>query len=146
MVNRKLISAVFLLIAIGLGIVFYLRLHLPPGNVEYYFDKENFNQIGPLAICVELLIAGIHLLRKHPKTNISLAVFGFTALLDPLFNTIGVFDTNVPLYGSVIFVLCAIPALWIAFTNTFGLGRISWPWAIASFSFGVIIELFFNYW
>jgi hypothetical protein len=144
--KRKLVSAVFLLIAIGLAVMFYLRLHLPPGNVEYYFDKENFNQFGPLAICVELFIAGVHLFRKHPKTNIALAVFGFTALLDPLFNTFGVFETNVPLYGSVIFVLCAVPALWIAFTNTFGSGKISFFWAMGSFLLGLLIELFFNYW
>ncbi len=149
--GRKIISIVFLVVALVLGVLFFNKIQFPSSIEQYfdigqYFDKDYFNQYGPLAICVELLIAGIYLFRKHPKTNIALAIFGFTALLDPLFNALGVFDTNVPLYGSIVFVLCAIPALWIAFTNTFGSGRITFFWAFGSFLVGLMIELFFNYW
>ncbi len=139
----KILAIAFLLVALILGAVFYMRLQ-PSYNLEQYFKKEYLNQFGPLAICIELLVAGIHLYRKHPKANITLAIFGFTALLDPVLNAFGIFDTNVPLYGSIIFVICALISLWIAFTNTFDSGKISFFWAAGSFLLGLMIELFFN--
>ena len=143
--TRKLIAALFMAIALILGAFFYMESVFHE-NLEAYFNKEFYNQLGPLAICVELFIAGLHLFTKHSKANFTLALYGFTALLDPVFNIVGLFDTAVPLYGSVLFIFCAVPALWLAFTNTFGLGKISWPATIGSFLLGVVFELFFNYW
>ena len=142
---RKLIAALFVLIALVLGVIFYSELNLPV-HLEGYFKREYYNQLGGLAICVELFVAGLYLSMNNPKANFALALYGFTALLDPVFNAVGLFETNVPVYGTVIFAICAIPAFWIAFTNAFDLGRISWLSAIGSFLFGLAIELFFNYW
>ena len=139
---QKIPATTFILIALWLGFDFYED----PVGLGGYFEKDYFNQFGPLAICVELLVAGIHLFRNHSKANFTLALFGFTALLDPVFNALGLFTTNVPVYGTMLFIFCAIPALWIAFTNTFDLGRISWPKAAGSFALGVVVELFFNVW
>jgi len=98
-----------------------------------------------LAISAELLIAGYYLFIGHKKTNFSLALFGFTALLDPLFNQIGLFESIVPLYGTIILSICGLFCLWLAFGNPFKLKRL--PTLVASLSLvlGVIIELFFNY-
>ena len=142
---RKIIALVFLLIALVLGIVFYTQLSFPQG-LEPYFSKEYLNQFGPIAICVELLIAAVQLYRNHAQTNFTLALFGFTAILDPVLNAAGLFQTNLPIYGTILFFICAIIALWIAFTNSFGSGRISFIWAFGSFVLGLFIELFFNYW
>ena len=142
---RKIIATVFVLIACTLGIVFYGQITFPVG-LEAYFDSDFYNQFGPLAIAVELLVAGIHLLMKHAKANFTLALFGFTAILDPVLNFFGLFSTNVPVYGTSLFIFCAVPALWLAFTNTFNLGKISFLSAFGSFVLGVIVELFFNYW
>ena len=141
----RIIATIFILIALGLGIVFFSELSFPL-NLEDYFKREYYNQFGPLAICVELLVAGIYLFRKHPKANFTLALYGFTALLDPVFNAIGLFNTSVPVYGTVLFIGCAIPALWMAFSNSFDLGRISFIAAFGSFLLGLAVELFFNYW
>ena len=143
--SRKILAALYILSALVLGGIFYSSLQTS-ADLGQYFKKEYYNQIGPLAICVEMLVAGIHLFRKHKAANFTLALFAFTALLDPVFNYIGLFDTNVPFYGTIIFIVLALPALWIAFTNTFNMGRISWVKAVLSFVFGVLIELFFNYW
>ena len=143
--SRKILAGLFILTALVLGSIFYSQLDIGLA-LGRYFQKEYYSQFGPLAICVEMLVAGIHLFGKHRATNFSLALFAFTAILDPVFNVIGLFDTNVPVYGTVIFILLALPALWIAFTNTYGLGKISWIKAVLSFVFGVLIELFFNYW
>ena len=142
---RRIIAVAFIVIALVLGIIFYIQLEFPKG-LEPYFDKEYYNQFGPLAICVELLIAGYQLFIKHAKTNFTLALFAFTAILDPVFNAVGLFQTSVPVFGTILFIICAIPALWICFTNAFGLGRISFIWAFGSLVLGLIVELFFNYW
>lgn len=134
-----------MLTALGLAVDFYVAPEFP-WNIEDYFKREYYNQFGPLAICVELFIAGLYLFAGKPKTNFALALYGFTALLDPVFNAVGLFETNVPVYGTIIFVIFALPALWIAFTNTFNSGRITFPSAFGSFLLGLSIELFFNYW
>ena len=145
MSNRKILASLYILTALILGAIFYSQLQLTYDPLRY-FEKDLYNQFGPLAICVELFIAGIHLFRKHKAANFTLALFAFTAFLDPIFNAVGLFDTNLPVYGTIIFIVLALPAFWIAFTNTFNLGRISWPKAVLSFISGVLIELFFNYW
>jgi hypothetical protein len=144
MMTRKITATVFIIIAIVLGVIFYTKIDFPIG-LEAYFKKEFYGQFGPLAICIELLFAGFYLFIKHPKSNFTLALFGFTALLDPIFNTIGLFTSLVPTYAMVLFVICSLIALWLAFSNTFKLGRISLIGVIVSFILGIAVELFFNY-
>lgn len=144
MKTRKIIAIVFIIVAIVLGVIFYTKIDFPIG-LEAYLKKEFYGQFGPLAICVELLTAGFYLFIKHPKSNFTLALFGFTALLDPIFNTIGLFTSIVPTYAMVLFVICSLIALWLAFSNTFKLGRISLIGVIVSFILGIAVELFFNY-
>jgi hypothetical protein len=98
-----------------------------------------------LAISVELLAASYYLFIGHKKTNFTLALFGFTALLDPIFNLIGLFNSIVPLYGTIILSICALLCLWLAFANTFKLKPLSNLTAILSVVLGVFVELFFNY-
>ena len=145
MKTRKIFALVFIILALALGVIFYLDIDFPRG-FEAYFKKEYYNQFGPLAISIELFIAGVYLLVQHSKVNFTLALFGFTALLDPIFNSIGLFSSMVPLYATVLFVCCALLSLWLAFSDTFKLGRISFIGAFASFILGNAVELFFNYW
>ena len=102
MKKRKIIATVFIILALVLGAIFFSRTEFFMGFEDYFkaeyfnqidfpigfkanFKAEYFNQFGPLAISVELLIAGFYLFNKHPKTNFTLALFGFTALLDLFF-------------------------------------------------------------
>nr|WP_279309209.1 hypothetical protein [Psychroserpens sp. SPM9] len=133
-----------LIIGTALSVAFILKIEFPQG-FEAYFKREYYNQFGPLAISVELLIAGYYLFIGHKKTNFTLALFGFTSLLDPFFNQIGLFNSIVPLYGTIILSICALLCLWLAFANTFKLKRLSHIAAIVSIVLGILIELFFNY-
>ncbi len=144
MKKRKTISLLLLIIGLALSVAFISKIEFPQG-LEAYFRREYYNQFGPLAISVELLIASYYLFIGHKKTNFTLALFGFTALLDPLFNQIGLFNSIVPLYGTIILSICALLCLWLAFSNTFKLKRLSRLAAIFSVVLGVFIELFFNY-
>ncbi len=141
---RKTISIIFLLTALILVIILYQQISLP-SSLGGYFHSSYYNQLGPIAICIELFIAGYYLAVKHSKANFALALFAFTALLDPLFNALGIFDSQVPVYAIIIFGAWALIALWISFSNAFGLGRISFIGAFGSFLLGTAIELFFNY-
>lgn len=142
---QKPIAILFVLIALGLGIAFFLQVEFPTG-ITAYFKKDYYSQFGPLAICIELLFAGYYLFKKHPKTNFALALFGFTVLLDAIFNWIGLITTMLPVYTTIIFICCALVSFWLAFTDTFKLGRISFVSALVSFILGNAVELFFNYW
>ena len=143
MENRKILALAFITIALIFGIIFYQDVEFPIG-LEAYFKKEYYGQFGSLAISIELLIAGIYLFVNHSKANFALALFGFTAILDPIFNLIGLFSTMVPLYATIVFVCCALLSLWLAFTDTFKMGRISFIGALISFILGNAVELFFN--
>ena len=144
MKKRKTIALLLFVIGIVLTIAFIMKIDFPQG-FEAYFKREYYNQFGPLAISVELLTASYYLFIGHKKTNFALALFGFTALLDPLFNQIGLFDSIVPLYATIIFSICALLCLWLAFTNTYKLKRLSIFAAVFSAVLGVFVELFFNY-
>ena len=141
---RKLFALLFIILALVLGVLFFLEIDFPV-DLQGYFDSEYYSQFGPLAICIELLIAGFYLFVKHTKANFALALFGFTAILDPIFNLVGLFTSLVPVYAMILFVVAALVSLWLAFTNTFQLGRISFLGALLSFAIGTAIELFFNY-
>ncbi len=144
MKKRKIIALLLLIIGLALSVAFIMKIEFPQG-FEAYFKREYYNQFGPLAISIELLIASYYLFIGHKKTNFTLALFGFTALLDPLFNQIGLFNSIVPLYGTIILSICALLCLWLAFANTFKLKRLSHLAAILSVVLGVFVELFFNY-
>jgi len=144
MKKRKAIALFLLIIGIGLSIAFIMKIIFPQG-LEAYFKREYYNQFGPLAISVELLIASYYLFIGHKKTNFTLALFGFTALLDPFFNQIGLFNSIVPLYGTIILLICALICLWLAFANTYKLKRLSNLGTFFSIVLSVIVELFFNY-
>lgn len=141
---RRSIALIFILISVVLGIIFFLNIEYPE-DLGGYFKKTYFGQFGPLAICIELFIAAYYLFVGHKKSNFALALFAFTALLDILFNLTGVFTSGVPNYAMVLFFVCALISLWIAFSNAFNLGRITLLWAIASFVLGNAIEFYFNY-
>ena len=144
MKTRKSIAVAFIILSVILGAIFYLKIDYPE-NLEGYFKKSYYGQLGPLAICVELLFSAIYLFKGHKKSNFALALFAFTALADILFNLTGIFISGVPNYAMVLFFVCAIVSLWIAFSNAFNLGRISLLWAITSFILGNAIEFYFNY-
>ncbi len=142
---KKITAFSFIIIALVFGVIFYQKVELPT-VWEGYFTKDYYGQFGPLAICVELLIAGLYLFKNNKKVNFSLALFGFTVLMDFIFTLAGLFSNALPFYAKLIFLICAVWSLWLAFTDTFKLGRITFWSALFSFALGNVVELFFNLW
>ena len=143
MKKRKTVALTLFIIGLTLSVAFIMKVEFPQ-SFTAYFKKEYYNQFGPLVISIELLIASYYLCMGHNKTNFTLALFGFTALLDPFFNQIGVFNSIVPLYGTIISSICALFCLWLAFSNVYKLKRLSYLVAMISLILGVFVELFFN--
>jgi hypothetical protein len=90
-------------------------------------------------------MASYYLLRGSKKANFAFAFFAFTALIDMLFHVTGFYTSSVPLYGMILFFIYSVFALWVAFTNTFNLGRITFPGTVLSFILGNAVDYFFNY-
>lgn len=143
MKSIKISALVFIILALAYGFVFFLKIEFPAG-LEPYFTKAYYSQFGPLTLCAALLIAGIYLFNSSTKTNFALALFGFTVLLDISFSVLGLFSGLLPMHATVPFLGCALWSLWLAFTDTFKLGRISIIGALISFVLGSVVELFFN--
>ena len=141
--RQKGVALLFILLALVQGIRFLLEINFPIG-LQGYFNADFYGQFGAFAIALELFIAGIYLYLNHEETNFALGLFGFTALLDPVFNALGIFQSQVPVDATILFVITGIFALVLAFTNTFSLGRISLAGTLNSFVLGCAVEFFFN--
>ena len=139
---RNSLSIAYILVGLTLCIIFYPKINYR--DFEAYFQIGFYRQFGQIVIAVELIIAGIHLILKHKKTNFTMALFGFTAVLDPIFNYFGLLSSNVPLYGTILFLIFAVISFWIAFSDAFDSGKISIFNVVLSLILGVVIELFFN--
>lgn len=144
MEKRKIISSLLFIVGLSLSIVFLANIEFPQG-IEHYFKSQYYNQFGPLVISVELIIASYYLFVAHKNTNFTLALFGCTALLDGLFNQLGLLSSNMPMYGTIIISICALLCLLLAFTNSFQFNRMTIFKTIGSVVIGICTELFFNY-
>lgn len=126
LILRRKVLGLFLTFLGGFfGILFFMNIHFPL-VLQDYFKQGYYQQFGPIAICVELLIAGSYLFRGHLKTNFLLTLFAFTALLDPFFNLTGLFSSLVPLYATLIFVMCAIVCLPLLSATILKLAKCRW--------------------
>lgn len=141
---RKYIAVVFMGIALVFSVLLYLDTNYPE-DFANYFSLSFFTQYGPIAISIELIIAGFYLFKASKKANFALALFGFTTLIDITFHLTSIITSNTPLYAMIAFSSCAIGAFYISFSNAFNLGKITLFAIITSFVIGNAIEWFFNF-
>lgn len=138
--KRKIVGAVFSIIAlITIGIFI--------GQTEFsiqlqsYFSLEYCMQFVPLVISLLLLFGGVNLYLNQANANFALVLFGYAALEEILFDCIGLTSTYLSSYSMVLFLCCAIAALWIAHSNSFDLKRLSYRELITSVVFGAVESL-----
>jgi len=140
---RKIIAVVFMGVALVFSVFLYLETNHPEDFGEY-FNLSFYTQYGPIAISIELFIAGFYLFKESKKANFALALFGFTVVMDIVFHITSFINSNTPLYAMLVFSGCAIGAFYISFSNAFNLGKITLLATITSFVMGNIIEWFFT--
>ncbi len=147
MAARKIIGITFSIIAVLFSVIFVIQSNLSIDFKEYfdfslksYFSLAYLRQITPLLISLILLYGGILLIIKPSKSNPVLALFGFTVLEEVIFNWLDIITINFPAYVVAIFFCCALLALWIAFSNTINLKRLSFKEGVTSLILGTLIN------
>jgi hypothetical protein len=148
MAARKIIGFIFSIIAVLFSILFLINSDLSIDFKEYfdfslksYFSLEYLMQITPLIICLILLYGGILLIIKPSKSNPVLALFGFTVLEEIVFSWFDIIAIGFPAYVVTVFFCCALLSLWIAYSNTINLKRLSLKEGISSLILGTLINV-----
>ena len=147
MATRKIIGIIFSIIAVLFSVILVIGSNLSIDFKEYfdfslksYFSLAFLRQITPLITSLILLYGGILLIIKPSKSNPVLALFGFIVLEEVLFNWLDIITINFPVYIVAVFFCCALLALWIAYSNTINLKRLSFKEGVSSLILGTLIN------
>ena len=121
---RKFIGIAYFMVSLTTFCIFISRTEfsiqlLAWTSFEYYI------QFAPYVISIMLFYCGLYLVRKHPKSNFAMAVFGYTILELMVLDWVSVLPNNLGTTATILFGCCAIVALWIAHANSFSLKRLS---------------------
>lgn len=81
--SKKAVAVAYVLLGGIFALIFYFNVVFPESFQEY-FKQSYYQQFGPIAISLELFIAGIYLLKGHKKSNFLLALFAFSAFFGPV--------------------------------------------------------------
>jgi hypothetical protein len=152
MAARKIIGITFSIIAVLSSVISITQSNLSfdfnayfDFSLKSYFSLAYLRQITPLVICLILLYGGILLIIKPSKSNPVLALFGFIVLEEVIFNWLDIVPINFPTYIVVPFFSGALLAIWIAYSNTINLKRLSFQEGITSLILGTLINVFSYY-
>ena len=147
MAVRKIIGITFSIIAVLSSIIFITQSNVSFDFKEYfdfslksYFSLAYLRQVTPLIISLILLYGGVLLIIKPSRSNPVLALFGFTVLEEVMFNWLNIITIELPIYIIAAFFFCALLALWIAFSNTINLKRLSFKEGLSSVILGTLIN------
>ena len=144
MIIRKIIGTAFTVVAlITLGI-FIARTEFTT-QLQDWTSFKYYMQFAPYVISVMLIYSGVYLIRKNPKSNFALAIFGYTIFELVALDWIGILPNNLGTISTVMLGLCAIVALWIAHANSFSLKRLSWAEILISIFIGALESLLLYY-
>ncbi len=115
---RKLIA--FSFASAGLFVICYFLLNNQISvSFETYFKPEYYLKFANVVISVVLINGAVLLYKGHDRTNFVLAVFGYMIIEEVFFDIIGVTVSYSSLLTSIVLLVFAIPALWIAHSNAF---------------------------
>lgn len=140
MKKNKIVGSVFSIVAVVLGIVFVQKIDFSI-QLESYFNMGYYTQFTPVLISLILLVGGVFLMKRKPKTNFVLALFGHDVLEEIFFNWVGLVNSNLPIYAMLVFFVIALVALWIAYRNTFSLKSLTFNEIVYSLLLGAILSL-----
>lgn len=141
MKNSRIIGIAFTLLAIAICYNVICRIEFSI-QLENNFSLEYWMQFTPLVIGLTMLVSGVFLIFEHPKTNFMLSLFGFDVLEEIIFDYIGYTTTNLVSLEVIVLLICALVALWMAFSNPFKLKPLSTKEVIIGLVFGALLSLF----
>ncbi len=141
---RKIIGTVFSAVAlITLGI-FIARTEFSL-QLQDWLSFKYYMQFSPYVISIMLFYGGVYLFRKNPKSNFAMAIFGYTILEITALDWMGIVSNNLGIYPTLMFICCAIVALWISHANSFNLKKLSLKEILMSVIVGALESLLLYY-
>jgi len=141
---RKIIGIVFLVVSLITFSIFITRTEFSI-QLQAWTSFKYYMQFAPHVISIMLFYSGVYLIRKNPKSNFAMAIFGYTILELVTLDWIGILPNNLGTTTTIMFGCCAIVALWIAHANSFSLKRLSWVEVLISIFIGAIESLLLYY-
>ncbi len=148
MTARSIIGIIFSVIAIVFGSIFVAKLEFSTDlgtyfdySLKSYFSLEYFWNITPLIICAILLYGGLLLIFKPSKSNLVLALFGFTVLEEVIFSSLGIISIDFPNYITVLFMCIALFTLYIAYSRKVNLHRLSLKDGLGGLVMGTLFNM-----
>jgi hypothetical protein len=127
-------------------------------RLESWLSQEYWVQFMPLVSGILLLIAGILSIFERPNANFTLVLFGHTISEEiifgwlgltnfsaSLFSSIGLKNINFPDYAIFWFFGLSLISLFIAYTNTLNLRRISLKEGLVAAVIGVVVSFLPNF-
>lgn len=141
---EKIIGAVFSAIAIITLGIFITRTEFS-FQLQAWLSFKYYIQFSPYVISIMLLYSGVYLIGKNPKSNFAMAIFGYTMLEITALDWMGIVPNNLGMYPTLMFLCCAIVALWISHANSFNLKKLSLKEILISVFAGALESLLLNY-
>ena len=141
MKKSTIVGVIMATTALVLGVIYFIRIEFSI-QLESYFSLAYVMQFTPLIISLMLFISGFMLVKKMPKANFYLALFGADALEEVLFHWFGLINSNLGTYSMFLFFFIALAALWMAYANAFNLKPMSSKEIGLSIVLGTLISLF----
>lgn len=138
--KRRITSGGFILVSLFVVGYFFLTTQIKV-EFETYFKPEYYLQFSMLLLAATLLNAGILLFKGSSKANLMLAIYGYMALAEMLFDLLAITVVNMPWAISLVFTIAALPAIWIAHTNAFDTKKLPLAGLIISVALGLIESL-----
>ena len=137
---RKIIGIVFLVASLITFSTFITRTEFSI-QLQAWMSFKYYIQFVPYFISIMLFYSGLYLIRKNPKSNFAMAIFGYTIFELVALDWIGVLPNNLGTTATILFGCCAIVALWLAHANSFNLKRLSLPEILISILIGSLESL-----
>jgi len=134
---RKTIGIVFIVVALITLSIFITRTEFSV-QLRSWINFKYYMQFAPYVISIMLIYSGVYLVRKSPKSNFAMAIFGYTIFELIALDWIGVFPNNLGTTTSILFGCCAIVAMWIAHANSFSLKKLSLLEVLVSIFIGAL--------
>lgn len=141
---RKIIGIVFSLVSLITFGIFIAQTEFT-NQLHSWISFKYYIQFAPYFISIMLFCSGFYLIKKNPRSNFAMAIFGYTIFEIIALEWMGILSNNLNTFTTVLFVSCAVVALWVANANSFGLKKLSLKEILLSIAIGAAESLLLYY-
>ena len=137
---RKIIGVLFITVSLITFGIFITRTEFSI-QLQAWISFKYYMQFAPQVVSIMLFSSGIYLIRRYPKSNFALAIFGYSIIELIALDLLGVVSNSFGAIATILFGCCAIIAMWVAHSNSFNLKKLSWVQVLISILIGALESL-----